>query len=80
VIVSAGWLEMANDAFYLIGSAVFQCMEYHWTTKVRQKTFYFSFFKVLAGLTRLTWKLRPATYCLMWQFIEMQWIINRWTT
>jgi hypothetical protein len=29
VIVSAGWLEMANDAFYLIGSAVFQCMEYH---------------------------------------------------
>jgi hypothetical protein len=21
------WLELANDAFYLIGSAVFQCME-----------------------------------------------------
>jgi hypothetical protein len=24
-----GWLELANDAFYLIGSAVFQCIEYH---------------------------------------------------
>jgi hypothetical protein len=24
-----GWLELANDAFYLIGAAVFQCMEYH---------------------------------------------------
>jgi hypothetical protein len=23
------WLELANDAFYLIGSAVFQCTEYH---------------------------------------------------
>jgi hypothetical protein len=22
-------LQLANDAFYLIGSAVFQCMEYH---------------------------------------------------
>jgi hypothetical protein len=30
-------------------------MEYHWTTKVGQKTFFiFSFFKVLAGLRRLT--------------------------
>jgi hypothetical protein len=24
----AGWLELADYAFYLIGSAVFQCMEY----------------------------------------------------
>jgi hypothetical protein len=24
-----GWLKLADDAFYLIGSAVFQCMEYH---------------------------------------------------
>jgi hypothetical protein len=24
----AGWLELTNDAFYLIGSAVFQCVEY----------------------------------------------------
>jgi hypothetical protein len=30
-------------------SAVFQYMQYHRTTKVRQKTFYFSFSKVLAG-------------------------------
>jgi hypothetical protein len=22
-----GWLELANDAFYLIGSPVFRCME-----------------------------------------------------
>jgi hypothetical protein len=44
-----------NDAVYLIGSAMFQCMEYHWTTKIRQKAFYFYFFKVLTGLTRLTW-------------------------
>jgi hypothetical protein len=37
-------------------------MECYWTMKVRQKTFYFSSFKVLAGLTRLTWltwTLRP---------------------
>jgi hypothetical protein len=46
--------ELTNDAFYLIGSAVSQCMKYHWTTKVRQKTFYFSFLRVLAGLIRLT--------------------------
>jgi hypothetical protein len=25
----AGWLELTNDAFYLIGSAAFQCVEYH---------------------------------------------------
>jgi hypothetical protein len=50
-----GWLELANDAFYLIGSAVFQCMEYHWTRKLRQnKTLYFSVFKVIAWLTWLT--------------------------
>jgi hypothetical protein len=24
-----GWLELVSDAFYLIGSAVFRCMEYH---------------------------------------------------
>jgi hypothetical protein len=33
-LTAHGWLELANDAFYLIGAAVFQCMEYHWTTKV----------------------------------------------
>jgi hypothetical protein len=53
---------MANGAFYLIGSAVFQRLQYHWTTKVRQKTIYFSFFEMLAGPTRLTWKLRPCRY------------------
>jgi hypothetical protein len=24
-----GWLELANNSFYLISSAVFQCKEYH---------------------------------------------------
>jgi hypothetical protein len=24
-----GWLELASNIFYMIGSAVFQCMEYH---------------------------------------------------
>jgi hypothetical protein len=48
-----GWLT-----FYLVGPAVFQCMEYHWTTKVKHKTLYFSFFEVLAAITRLTWTLR----------------------
>jgi hypothetical protein len=24
-----GWLDLANDAFYLITSAVLQCVEYH---------------------------------------------------
>jgi hypothetical protein len=28
-VTTPGWLELANDAFYLIGSAVFQCMEHH---------------------------------------------------
>jgi hypothetical protein len=28
-LTKPGWLELANDAFYLIGSAVFQSMEYH---------------------------------------------------
>jgi hypothetical protein len=28
-LTTSDWLELANDAFYLIGSAVFQCMEYH---------------------------------------------------
>jgi hypothetical protein len=27
-LTTPGWLELANDAFYLINSAVFQCMEY----------------------------------------------------
>jgi hypothetical protein len=65
-----GWLKLANDAFYLIDSAVFQCMEYHWATKVRQKTFYFSFLKVLDGLTRLTWTLS------LWLFPFYYWLTN----
>jgi hypothetical protein len=28
-LTTLGWLELANDAFYLIGLAVFQYMEYH---------------------------------------------------
>jgi hypothetical protein len=28
-VVNTGWLELVNDAFYLIGSAVFQRMQYH---------------------------------------------------
>jgi hypothetical protein len=28
-LTKPGWLELANDAFYLIGSAVFQRMAYH---------------------------------------------------
>jgi hypothetical protein len=54
IIFASYWIYMG-----LVGYAVFQCKEYHWTTKVREKTFYFSFFKMLSGLTRLTWKLRP---------------------
>jgi hypothetical protein len=38
-----GECKLANSAFHLIGSVVFQCMEYQWTMKVWQKTFYFSF-------------------------------------
>jgi hypothetical protein len=49
-----GWLELAKDAFYLIGSAMFQCMEYQWTMKAREKTLFFCFFEALAWLTRLT--------------------------
>jgi hypothetical protein len=37
-------------------------MEYRWQTKVRQKAFYISFFKVLSGLTRLTWTLGPTPW------------------
>jgi hypothetical protein len=36
---------LANNAFYLIGSAVFESVKYNWTMKV---TYYFSFFKVLS--------------------------------
>jgi hypothetical protein len=28
-LANNAWLELANNAFYLITSAVFQCMEYH---------------------------------------------------
>jgi hypothetical protein len=28
-MANMGWLEMVNDAFYLIDSAGFLCMEYH---------------------------------------------------
>jgi hypothetical protein len=66
-VASVSLNYLANNTFYLIGSAVFQCMEYHWTTKVRQKTFYFSFFKVLAGLTRLTWTLRSWLEKVKWK-------------
>jgi hypothetical protein len=43
VLTTPGWLDLANDAFYLIGSAVVQCI--HGTTKVRQKTFSFFVFQ-----------------------------------
>jgi hypothetical protein len=42
-LTKPGWLELANDAFYLIGSAVFQCIEDHCATKVKQKTLFFVF-------------------------------------
>jgi hypothetical protein len=45
------WLELAKDAFYLIGSALLQHREHHWVTKVKHD-FYVSFFKMLARLTR----------------------------
>jgi hypothetical protein len=53
-------LKLADSAFYLISSTVFHRMEYHWTRKVRQKKdLLLSFFKVLSGLTQLTWTIRP---------------------
>jgi hypothetical protein len=58
-----GRLVLSRTSCYLIGSAVFQCMEYRWTTKVRQKTFYFSFFKLFAGQTRLTWTFLFCCIC-----------------
>jgi hypothetical protein len=36
-----GRLQLVNDAFYLIGSAVFQCMKHHVTTEVWNRTFIF---------------------------------------
>jgi hypothetical protein len=50
--------RLADDVFHLIGFAVLRCVEYELITKVRQKTFYFSFFEVLSGLTRSTYALR----------------------
>jgi hypothetical protein len=54
-LVSRAWLAGgANDAVYLKVSTVFVFN----TTELRrvgQKIFIFLFFKVLAGLTRLTW-------------------------
>jgi hypothetical protein len=41
---SAKLVGYGNDEFYLIGSAVLQCMEYQWTTAIRQKTVYFYFY------------------------------------
>jgi hypothetical protein len=29
LMANMSWLELGNDAFYLIGFAVFQCVEYH---------------------------------------------------
>jgi hypothetical protein len=37
-----GLLKLANYGFYVIGSALFQCMEYHLTTKLRLFIFRFS--------------------------------------
>lgn len=50
----------AGGAYALGGSVIVQYKEYHWTTKVRQSAFFsfFSVYKVLAGLARLTWNLR----------------------
>jgi hypothetical protein len=44
--VSGGRLQLANDAFYLAASAVFQCMKHRWTTEVSRKTSNLSFFSV----------------------------------
>lgn len=53
-LTAPGWLQQANDALYLIGFAVLQCMDYQRASEVRQKTFYFNIFKVLLVLARLT--------------------------
>jgi hypothetical protein len=52
-LTTSGWLQLANDVFYLIGSAVFQCMEL--TLNHESKREDILFFKVLAEVTRLTY-------------------------
>jgi hypothetical protein len=47
--VMAGWLQLATGAVCLISSAVFQ---YAVPLDQENKSFYFSFSKVLAGMTR----------------------------
>lgn len=45
-LTTPGWLKLANDAFHLFVSALFQCMEYKLTNKLIKRTFYFNFISV----------------------------------
>lgn len=50
---------------------MFLCMEYHWNTKLKYKTFYFSFYKVLATLTK------PVTQTLyLWYQIRIDSVLH----
>lgn len=42
-LTTPSWLKLANNAIYLIGSAVFCCMQCHWSAKVRQIALFFVF-------------------------------------
>jgi hypothetical protein len=39
-VTKPSWLDLTTDLFYLISCDVLQCMEYHWTTKVKQETIF----------------------------------------
>jgi hypothetical protein len=45
-----GWMELVNNALYLIGFVVFQCTKYHWTM---------TFSNCWSDLTWLTWVHYP---------------------
>jgi hypothetical protein len=71
------WLA---DAFYLIGSAVFQCMEYHWTTKVRQKTLFFVFFRSVSRTNTVNMNAPPLVFNIVnYAFFFISRNKDKWT-
>lgn len=68
--------QLANDAFYFIHSFIFQCMEYYWTMKEKQKFLFIIFGSVSWANTAVVFNINAVSlfHMLMFQEASFTWV------
>jgi hypothetical protein len=77
MLKTPGWLQLANDAFSLIGCAVFRCMEFHGITKVRQNSFHIFVFQSVCLTTTVNTNDPPLIkFTPFFKSLTYEWALN----